>query len=278
MHHHLLTFAAIAALVSMTGAHAQTVTTATTHAGTTEKTDGSSASRNDTTNAPAGVEGTSITTSSFASPGRLSVSTTSTGFPFKRGGGASFVVSDDTTFNYQPGFGGQQSEWVEVGLTGVLSGTIQGTGLGGTGFANARVWVSGNLYTADPADGGVPLGGSVAAAIEEGGSVRSFDDSQTISVTEFVSTGYFWVRRGETVSFGASLGVEVFSDRQFLTFGTVSGDFSDTLEFDPAAFFDIRTPGVTANAPSFGLVNNQVIEPPYFQDDFEDPSPPPIAR
>lgn len=188
------------------------------------------------------------------------MSATSTGVSSEYQAGATFSVSEDTTFNYQPGFGGVQQDWVEVGLTGALTGTVKGTGLGGTGSGRARVSVSGNLYTAPPEDGGTPLG-SLSREGFVGGSVRSFNDTQTITGSEFVSTGFFWVRRGETVNFSASLGVSVFSDRFFgPTYGTVTSDFSDTFEFDPYSFFDIRTPGVTANSPSIGLFNNQLVD------------------
>ena len=43
--------------------------------------------------------------------------------------------------------------------------------------------------------------------------------------------------------------------------GTVTADFSDTFKFDPNAFFDIRTPGVTANSPTLGIVNNKLSIP-----------------
>ena len=206
---------------------------------------------------------TSRSSSAFASPaGRLSVSASSTATPWQYRARAAFSVTGDTTFDYEPGFDGVPAEYVEVSLTGALTGTITGTGLGGTGSGEARVSVTGNLFTASPDDGGTPKSSAGGFSGTQGGSVRSFLDSQVISVSQFVSTGRFFVRRGQPVSFSASLSTQVFSDtrRAGAETGTVTANFSDTFEFDRENFFDIFTPGVTANAPSFGLVNNQLAE------------------
>ncbi len=227
--------------------------------------DGGSATANDSFS---GSNGTGGSSTAFASPaGRLSVSATTTGIAPTGphySAGASFSVANDTTFNYQPDYLGGQDDWVQVGLTGALSGSIVGQGLGGTGSGRARVVISGNIWNAPQDEGGAFLGTVTADTGYRGGSVRSFNASQVININEFVSTGYFWVPRGDAITFNASLSVRVYSDpNPFGTepshHGTVTVDFADTFEFDPYAFFDILTPGVTANSPSLGLVNNQLV-------------------
>jgi len=264
----ILSFAFSGALVSPTWA-APVTTTAT--AGSNPQVIGEYPASANASHSFSNPDGSSGSSSAFASPGAwLSVSATSTGWSHNYGAGAGFSFVADTTFNYEPDFEGEQDDWVEVSLTGVLSGTIVGTGLGGTGSARARVSVSGNIWTAAPEDGGTFIGSKTADTGDRGGEVRSYNESQVIDITEFVSTGRFWVPRGEPVSFSASLGVQVASDRYIFTYGTVSADFDDTFVFDPYSLFDIYTPGVTANSPAIGLVNNQLVE-------FIEPVPVPAA-
>lgn len=213
--------------------------------------------------------------SAFGSPAGISVLARVTGednIAPRYSASASFSSMQDTTFNYQPDYMGGMDDWVEVGLTGALSGTITGSGnpycffgctedspVGG-GYARARISISGPTYTAPPDEGGVPVSGIHADTGSLGGFVTK---GETISINQFVSTGYFWVPRGEAISFSASLSVEMASSKnpfgtQSGHHGTVTADFSDTFEFDPYAFFDIRTPGITANSPTLGIVNNQL--------------------
>lgn len=212
-------------------------------------------------------DGSSAHSHAYASPAGLSVFATSTGFNLAHpvyGAGANFTVVSDTTFNYQPDYLGGQDDWVEVGLTGALSGSIVGERQGGTGSARARIDISGNIWTAPPDEGGVFINRVSADTGDRGGSVRSFDDSQVININEFVSTGYFWVPRGDAVTFTVGLSVQIYSDRNSYGsepshHGKVTADFADTFAFDPYNFFDILTPGVTANSPSLGLVDNQLV-------------------
>lgn len=209
------------------------------------------------------------------SPGGLSVFARATGWDNiapRYGAGASFSSVEDTTFNYQPDYQGGMDDWVEVGLTGVLSGAIVGSGRPycffgctpesavGAGYARARVSISGPIYSAPPEEGGVLLGSASADTGAKGGFVTS---GQSIDFNEFVSTGYFWVPRGQPVSFTASLSVEMGSSKNPFgksrgDHGTVTANFADTFKFDPYNFFDIRTPGITANSPALGIVNNQL--------------------
>ncbi len=221
------------------------------------------------------VSGAGHSATATGSPGGISVMARVTGednIAPRYSAGASFSSTQDTTFNYQPDYLGGMDDWVEVGLTGSLTGSISGSGSPycffgsgpdapvGAGYVQASITASGPLYTAPPDEGGVFVGSRTASSGTLGGFVTS---GETLSYNEFVSTGYFWVPRGETISFSAGMFVEVSASKNpFGTssshHGTVTANFADTFKFDPNAFFDIRTPGVTANSPALGIVNNQL--------------------
>lgn len=215
-------------------------------------------------------DGTGYSTTAFASPAmRLSVSATVTGWSNispKYSAGASVTATEDTTFNYQPDYTGAMDDYVEVALTGLLAGTITGSGYSpnsenvGSARASVLVAISGPTYNAHPDEGG-QRENAIINTDDFGGIVAR---GETLGVNEFVSTGSVWVPRGEPVGLSISLFVEVTSyDNPFGTqssqHGTVNADFSNTFEFNPYEFFDIRTPGVTANSPTLGLVNNQLV-------------------
>lgn len=219
--------------------------------------------------------GTGHSATAIGSPAGLSVMARVTGeenIAPRYSAGASFSAIEDTTFNYQPDYQGDMDNWVEVGLTGVLSGSFVGSGQPycffgcnedspvGAGYAQASISISGATYTAPPDEGGVPVSGVGANTGSMGGFVVS---GESIDLNEFVSTGYFWVQRGVPISLSASLFLEMTASKnpfgtQSSDHGTVTGNFSDTFEFNPYEVFDIRTPGVTANSPALGIVNNRI--------------------
>ncbi len=108
-------------------------------------------------------------------------------------------------------------DWVEVGLTGGLTGTITGSGnpycffgctpespVGGA-IVQVNISVSGPLYTAPPDEGGVPRGNVNASRVVS----TVVTKGESVSFNESVSTGYFWVPRAR-VSFSAGIFVEAY--------------------------------------------------------------------
>lgn len=197
-----------------------------------------------------------------ASPSGISASVTVTGFSpsgAQYGAVGSFTSAADTTFDYSSDFQGGQSDWVQFSLGGFLTGTITGQGRGGTGSGFATIGLSGPLYNAP--NGGL-VGSPFASTGIQGGSVRSFDESQTININTPLSTGYYWVPRGEAIIFTISMSVTAFGDHSpFGDHGTVTSDFSNTFKLNVNEVFDIRTPGITVNSPSAGIVNNALPAP-----------------
>ncbi len=197
-----------------------------------------------------------------ASPGGISASVSVTGLNStgtQYGAGGSFTSAADTTFNYSPNFQGEQSDWVEFELGGFLTGTITGEGLGGTGWAVATISLFGPLF--DAPNGGLKSFVNASSG-NQGGSVRSFDtNGQQININKLVSTGFYWVPRGEAISFSIAMSVTAFGDKINTNLGTVTSDFSDTFKLNPEEIFTIRTPGITVNSPSAGIVNNALPAP-----------------
>ena len=210
--------------------------------------------------------GGTVTSTARASASGIQVRISNTGYdptgPQYSARGA-FSSARDTIFDYEidPATG-LLDDWVQVSFGGALSGSIRGQDLGGTGSAEARVGLSGVRARPDSGASITSAGGFASG----GGSVRSFDDSQTISVNEFVSTGYWWVPRGQPVSFSFSLSAQAFADSPSSGgVGTVTVDFSNSFRLNPDEVFDILTPGITANSPSAGIVNNRLpgaVPPP----------------
>jgi len=215
-----------------------------------------------------GSRGQMVSSTATPSPGGIRVQlrnkgVTPTGPEYTAEG--SFSSARDTVFDYEidPATGALD-DWVQVSLGGSLSGTIRGESFGGAGRAEARVGISG--VRASP-DFGASTTSASGGTGPQGGFVDSLDDSdrrQTISVNEFVSTGSWWVPRGEPVSF--SFGMSATADGADTTFGlgTVTVDFSNSFVLNPEEVFTILTPGITVNSPSAGIVNNRLPgdEPP----------------
>lgn len=197
-----------------------------------------------------------------ASPSGISayVSTTGlapTGVQYRAGG--SFSSASDTTFNYASDFQGGQSDWVEFELGGFLTGSIVGQGRGGTGSGYATISLSGPIY--DAPDGSL-VGSVFTSTGVQGGSVRSFNGSQQIDINQPLSTGYYSVPRGASISFTIAMSVTAFSDNSpFGDHGTVTSDFSNTFKLNADQVFNILTPGITVNSPSAGIVNNTLPAP-----------------
>ena len=200
--------------------------------------------------------------SATASPSGISASVSVTGLAptgAQYAAGGSFTSAADTTFDYSSDFQGGQSDWVEFSLGGFLTGSVVGQGLGGTGSGFATISLTGPLYNSP--NGGL-VGNVFASTGYQGGSVRSFNESQTITVNEPLSTGFYWVPRGESISFSISMSVTAFGDNSpFGNHGTVTSNFSDTFKLNAEEVFDIRTPGITVNSPSAGIVNNALPAP-----------------
>lgn len=220
------------------------------------------ATSSDSGNNGASEDPVSWSSNAKASPSGISASVTVTGLAptgSQYSAGGSFTSASDTTFDYSSDFQGGQSDWVEFSLGGFLTGTVTGQGRGGTGSGFATISLSGPLYNAP--NGG--LAGNVLASTGiQGGSVRSFNESQTININEPLSTGFYWVPRGEAISFTISMSVTAFGDNSpFGDHGTVTSNFSDTFKLNLAEVFDIRTPGITVNSPSAGIVNNALAAP-----------------
>jgi len=211
---------------------------------------------------PDGGSPTSVaySSSATASPGGISVTVSATGFAPSPGYTArgSFSSAADTTFDYAPDFQGGQSDWVEFGLGGFLTGTIIGQGLGGTGSASASITISGPIYDAP---NGIPINRVFASSGLQGGSVRSFDDSQVITVNKSVSTGFYAVPRGESIAFTIEMSATAAGDTSYGNVGTVTANFADTFKLNADAVFTILTPGITVNSPSAGIVNNALPAP-----------------
>lgn len=220
------------------------------------------ATTSDSGNNGASENPVSWSSNATASPSGISASITVTGLAptgsqYQAGG--SFASAADTTFDYSSDFQGGQSDWVEFSLGGFLTGTITGLGRGGTGSGFATIGLSGPLYNAP--NGGL-VGNPLASTGIQGGSVRSFNESQTININTPLSTGFYWVPRGEAISFTISMSVTAFGDNSpFGDHGTVTSDFSDTFKLNVNEVFDIRTPGITVNSPSAGIVNNALPAP-----------------
>ncbi|MGR8919689.1 MAG: hypothetical protein ACU85V_08720 [Gammaproteobacteria bacterium] len=197
-----------------------------------------------------------------ASPSGISASVTVTGLAptgAQYAAGGSFSSASDTTFDYASDFQGGQADWVEFGLGGFLTGSIVGQGRGGTGSGFATISLSGPIY--DAPNGGL-LGNVFASTGIQGGSVRSFDDSQTININVPLSTGFYAVPRGAAISFTIAMSVTAFGDNSpFGDHGTVTSNFSDTFKLDADEVFTILTPGITVNSPSAGIVNNALPAP-----------------
>lgn len=197
-----------------------------------------------------------------ASPGGISAFVSTTGLaptgPQYRAGG-SFSSASDTTFNYASDFQGGQAEWVEFELGGFLTGSIVGQGRGGTGSGFATISLSGPIYDAP---NGSLIGSVFASTGVQGGSVRSFNESQQIEINMPLSTGYYAVPRGASISFTIAMSITAFSDNSpFGDHGTVTSDFSNTFKLNPDEVFNILTPGITVNSPSAGIVDNALPAP-----------------
>lgn len=214
------------------------------------------ASASDSGNDGASPTPVSWSSTAIVSPGGISASVSVTGFAPSSNytAGGHFSSAADTTFDYAPDFQGGQSDWVEFGLGGFLTGTITGQGLGGTGSAFAQINLSGPIY--DSPDG-IFVGNVFASTGIQGGSVRSFDDNgQQISINKSLSTGFYSVPRGASISFTISMSVTAAGDKSFGNLGTVTSDFSDTFKLNADEVFTILTPGITVNSPSAGIANN----------------------
>ena len=199
----------------------------------------------------------------IASPSGISASVSVTGLSptgSQYTAGGSFSSASDTTFDYSPDFQGGQSDWVEFELGGFLTGTIIGQGMGGTGSGFATISLSGPLYNAP---NGALVGSVFASTGHQGGSVRSFDTSQVININVPLSTGFYAVPRGASISFTIAMSVTAFGDKNSFggQHGTVSSNFSDTFKLNADEIFNILTPGITVNSPSAGIVNNAFPTP-----------------
>ena len=195
-----------------------------------------------------------------ASPGGISASVIVTGLEAEYRAGGSFTSASDTTFDYASDFQGGQSDWVEFELGGFLTGSVVGQGAGGTGSGFATISLSGPLYNSP---NGAFVGNVLRSTGHQGGSVRSFDNPQQISINKSLSTGFYAVPRGAAISFSISMSITAWGDRNRFggEHGTVTSNFSDTFKLNPDEIFNILTPGITVNSPSAGIVNNAFPAP-----------------
>ena len=166
--------------------------------------------------------------------------------------GAVFQSDQDIIFDYAPGdLVSDPAPWVKLTFVGALSGSASTTGEGGSAGAVAKLSVSGNVHTAP--DLAAPPPGVVTVQVS-----LSTPVGESVGFSEIL-TLIAWVPRGETISVTADVSVSGFANPN----STITSDFSDTFAFNPNQYFTIEeqagfSPGITANSPSLGLVNNQL--------------------
>lgn len=172
---------------------------------------------------------------------------------------AGFSSSRDVVFDYTgiPGF----EDWVYVVAHGGLSGSFYFDLGGGVGQANAEITLSGPGVQPFSATGPIQtmVPGMVSAGYSDSLLKGNGETPYLTEVDQSLSVSA-WVPRGTAIEITARVVVLAAANCSacFGGAGVVHTAFGNSLDFDPEEFFTINTPGITANSPSLGLVNNQL--------------------
>ena len=163
----------------------------------------------------------------------------------------------DVTFDTYTGIPGATEALIDFG--GALSGTVTLSGRGNaTGTVVASAIISGpGLIVDDLHPASYTFSKSWAKPRDATGQYE--DGPFTFSISEFIG-GSVRVRLGTPVAFSAALelrggGASYYS---FFGEGIFNGDFSNSLEFNPDAFFTLPQ-GITVSSPSLGIVDNRLV-------------------
>ncbi len=146
---------------------------------------------------------------------------------------------------------------VHVNLDAELTAIFSFIEDGGSGSVSASTAVFGNIFTDESLT--TPL-----SSVRALSATHTFIFNKDSDIFEVVAEDLaldFWVRNGDPVSIVTNMAIGAAGAKNtFLgTSGGVRADGTRSLDFNPQSFFNILTPGVTANSVSLGLVNNQLV-------------------
>ncbi len=159
----------------------------------------------------------------------------------------------DIIFEYS-GIPGSE-DVVHIFLDPILSASFSEFGPGpGSGRATGTVSVSGAVYNDNNL---TSLAGT--KSITQSRTYNSSDPDRDSELGTTLGID-FYVPRGETISVSAALEVRASGNTSSFHAppGGMIADARNSLDFNPNSFFNILTPGITANSISLGLVNNQL--------------------
>ena len=164
----------------------------------------------------------------------------------------------DITFDTYVGIPGATEALIDFG--GALSGTVTLSGRGNaTGTVVASATISGPGLIVDDLHPDSYTFSKSWAKPRDPDTLQYDDGPFSFSISEFVG-GSVRVRLGTPVKFSAALelrggGASYYS---FFGEGIFNADFSNSLEFNPDAFFTLPE-GITVNSASLGIVDNRLV-------------------